>query len=217
MGYNPLMFSGIVESVQPVLHVRSRDLNSVNPSSLQIEIAKPENFQDLKIGDSIAVNGVCLTLEQQTEASMSFTLGYETLRLLRMTAKQLKNSHVNLERSLRFGDRIHGHLVTGHVEGLAQVLKSEAEGDCWLLDLELPAIVLKNIWDKGSLTVHGISLTVNSVEGLKVRICLIPETIKRTNLASFQVGDFVHVESDYFAKLMQNYVRVQKQGAELEG
>lgn len=210
------MFSGIVESVQTVLQVRSIDTQSTTPSSLQIEVSKPTEFQDLKTGDSIAVNGVCLTLEKQNETSLFFTLGWETLRLLQITATQLQNSKVNLERSLRFGDRIHGHLVTGHVEGLARVVKSEAQGDCWLLDVELPAAVLSNVWEKGSLTIHGTSLTVNFVEGARVGVCLIPETIRRTNLSGFRVNDLVHVESDYFAKLMQNYVRSKHQGAELE-
>lgn len=192
------MFSGIVESVQPILSVQ------VLESALRIQVQKPNFFNDLKIGDSIANNGVCLTVEAFDEQQMTFVLAAESLQVLNLPSNGvgLVGRSVNLERSLRFGDRIHGHLVTGHVEGMGLVTRSEAQGESWFLDVRLTAPLLSLVWKKGSITLNGVSLTVNQIAGDIVSVCLIPETIKRTNLASLAIGDSVNVETDYMAKAL---------------
>lgn len=190
------MFSGIVEAQSPILKIQNLQ------QAVRIWVQRPAHFDDLKSGDSIACNGVCLTVESFDADSMQFTLALETLNVLRLQPESLVGTRVNLERSLRFGDRVHGHLVTGHVEGLGKVLKNEAYGDSWLLDIELPANLMKWVWKKGSLTVHGVSLTVNEVHGSHVSLCLIPETVQRTNLAQFAVGHLLNIETDYLAKAL---------------
>lgn len=216
------MFSGIVESVQPIIKSQTRD------KSLRIWVKLPKGFDDLKTGDSVAVNGVCLTIEKiisdshpqdpQLINTIQFCLAYETLEKLKIkTSSQLENLQVNLERSLRFGDRMHGHLVSGHVECLGEVLESFAMGDSWILKIQLPTILKDAIWTKGSVTVHGVSLTVNSVErnpksGLdSFSVCLIPETIERTNLTQIKIGETVNLEADYFAKVVLHWIQERGQ------
>lgn len=188
------MFSGIIESTQLIKNTKSA--NQV----VQIEIARPSFFQDLKIGDSIAVNGVCLTLESFTEDSLFFTLGFETLSVLKWSASDLKNKRVNLERSLQFGDRIHGHLVSGHVDALAKTIDRQQQGDCVIFWFEIPQNVRPFIWTKGSVAVQGVSLTVNQVRENSFSVCLIPETLRKTNLSQIQVAEPVNLEADYLIK-----------------
>jgi riboflavin synthase len=193
------LFSGIVEAVQPILKAEKSD------KLLRVWIEKPSFFNDLKTGDSMCINGVCLTLEQQTGSQLVFALAFETLNVLKkldVSASAWVGQKVNLERSLKFGDRIHGHLVTGHVESLGKVLRSFADGESWFLDVQIEKELLPFVWKKGSITLHGVSLTVNSVEDSVVQVCLIPETQKRTNLTDIPVGDYIHVEPDYMAKAM---------------
>jgi len=196
------MFSGIVESVMPIL--RRQDLDKAT----RIQVKKPIEFDDLKIGDSIACNGICLTVEQFDSATMTFTLAAETLRVLEMNPEHLVGRPVNLERSLRFGDRIHGHLVTGHVDSLGQVTKAQQDGDNFFLNVQTRPELAPYIWEKGSITLHGVSLTVNKVVGGEVEVCLIPETVKRTNLGLLKVGDRINVEPDYFAKALRHQLEV---------
>lgn len=196
------MFSGIVEAVEPVMNLVVKD------RSLKIEVRRPPTFDDIKIGDSISVNGTCLTVENFTDDRMFFTIGLETINVLHLNLADvdqpnfpLRRHPVNLERSLKYGDRIHGHYVTGHVDNLARIVETRAEGDCRFVKLELPATRL--LWQKGSVTIHGVSLTVNSVAGgdtLQIEVCLIPETLVRTNLSQYEVGDLLNIELDWMAK-----------------
>lgn len=192
------MFSGIVESTQPILAVEAA------PGAVRIQIQKPKEFDDLKAGDSIAVNGICLTVENLTDNQIRFTLAAETLLLLKIDASKLKGQIVNLERSLRFGDRIHGHLVSGHVDSLGWVVRSEPEGESWMLDVDVDSALAPLIWKKGGITLQGVALTVNNIvrqaERTRVSVCLIPETLRRTNLKELKAGDRINVEADYFAK-----------------
>jgi len=194
------MFSGIVESVQPILSVQK----GTGPI-LRAKIQKPNDFNDLKIGDSISIDGVCLTLEAFDAETLTFALAAETLKVLRWpfeNPESLVGRPVNLERSLRFGDRIHGHLVTGHVDSLGVVKRSQCEGENLFLDVQVEKSILPFLWKKGSITLNGVSLTVNELADDVVSVCLIPETLKRTNLASVAVGSYVTVEPDYMAKAM---------------
>ena len=191
------MFSGIIEQQSEILDVVEKQ------TSVQITVRRPKTFDDLKLGDSIATNGVCLTVENLQSTTMQFTLGQETLKFLDRAFINWKILKLNLERSLKFGDRVHGHLVTGHVDQLGEVIESFASGECWLLKIKLfdgQGVV----WKKGSIAINGISLTVNEVEttaeGLYFSVCLIPETIKKTNLADYRIGDLVMIETDYLAK-----------------
>lgn len=203
------MFSGIVESVQPILTVQK----GTGPL-IRIKVEKPIEFNDLKNGDSVAVDGVCLTVEAFDQDSITFALAAETLRVLRWSPENpdhLQGRKLNLERSLRFGDRIHGHLVTGHVDSLGEVIRSEGHGENWFLDVLVAPTILPFIWKKGSITLNGVSLTVNEILGTRVSVGLIPETVKRTNLGLLKVGDHVNVEPDYMAKALQRMLETQKE------
>jgi riboflavin synthase len=203
------MFSGIVESVQPIVFVQKG-----NGPLVRIRIEKPSEFNDLNIGDSVATDGVCLTVEQFDDQTITFALAAETLRVLQWSPENPENlmgRKLNLERSLRFGDRIHGHLVTGHVDSLGQVERSEGLGENWFLDVKVADSILPFVWKKGSITLNGVSLTINELNGNKVSVGLIPETLKRTNLGDLKVGSAVNVEPDYMAKALQRMLQIQKE------
>ncbi|OYZ23217.1 MAG: hypothetical protein B7Y39_05725 [Bdellovibrio sp. 28-41-41] len=187
------MFTGIVESTQKIIHVQDKD------QSIVVRIAKPDLYNDLRIGDSIAVNGVCLTVEDFSE-DLVFTLGFETLKVMGWNKSNLQDRVVNLERSLRFGDRIHGHLVSGHADGTIPLVKRELAGDCLILDFKTPAGFAQYFWKKGSITINGVSLTLNEIFTDSFSVCLIPETLRKTNLEKQSVGDLVSFECDYFMK-----------------
>lgn len=188
------MFSGIVESVKPILS--SQEL----PNAFRIQVEKPSEFNDIKVGDSIACDGVCLTVEAFDEKQMTFALAAETIKVLQWNPQSWLGKRMNLERSLRMGDRIHGHLVTGHVDSLGDVTYAQQEGESFFLRVNVKDTILPFIWKKGSITLNGVSLTVNELKGSEVEVCLIPETVKRTNLGSLTKGHKINVEPDYMAR-----------------
>jgi riboflavin synthase len=195
------MFSGIVETQSRVLKaLQDRDL-------LRIEVERPQDFDDIRIGDSIATSGVCLTVETFSEKNMTFALGAETLKVTGWTKDALLARPVNLERSLRFGDRIHGHMVSGHVDTVGEVALIEDVGGSVQLNVQAPKSILGYVWKKGSWAVNGVSLTINSVEGDIVGMCLIPETLKRTNLGELKKGDRVNLEVDMVARGLIQYLK----------
>ncbi|MGE0631986.1 MAG: riboflavin synthase [Pseudobdellovibrionaceae bacterium] len=198
------MFSGIIEARSPILRTENLD------QAVRIFLQKPPDFTDLKLGDSIACDGVCLTLEAQTDSEIVFTAAAETIKVLKWSSQSWQSRVINLERSLRFGDRIHGHLVTGHVDSLGEVLVSETIGDSWILKTKVESSVLPFIWKKGSITLNGVSLTVNAIEDSVVEVCLIPETVKRTNLGLLKKGSWINVEPDYMAKAMMRAIESGK-------
>lgn len=188
------MFTGIIEETSPVLEVISGD------QSLQIAVARPSSFDDIHGGDSIACNGVCLTVETFDSKKILFTIGFETLKITGWTADFFKDRVLNLERSLRFGDRIHGHMVSGHVDAPSKVLKKQWQGDCLLLNFELPQKHQTEVWEKSSVALNGVSLTVNWVEGTEFQVCLVPETLRKTNMEQLQEGQTINLETDYYMK-----------------
>lgn len=192
------MFSGIIEA-------QSRIKSQVSSDHVtRIQIDKPASFDDVKIGDSIATNGVCLTIEKFDAATIQFCLGTETLGVLGSALQSWDKYPLNLERSLRLGDRVHGHLVTGHVDCAVKIIKAYQDGECWQMQIEIPLKLKNYFWKKGSVCLGGVSLTVNDVhqqgDQTLMDVCLIPETIKKTNLALYGAGDFINIEADYLAK-----------------
>ncbi|MEK2690126.1 riboflavin synthase [Bdellovibrio sp. GT3] len=198
------MFSGIVESVMPI--ESSEELQN----AYRVKIKKPSEFNDLKLGDSIACDGVCLTVEAFDEQQMTFALAAETIKILDWNPSRWIGKKVNLERSLRFGDRIHGHLVTGHVDSLGSVTRAELVGESFFLDVKVQDTILPYVWKKGSITLNGVSLTVNELSKHTVSVCLIPETLKRTNLGDLKIGSKINVEPDYMARAIQRSLEVKK-------
>lgn len=197
------MFSGIVETQSSVLSAwRDRDL-------VFIEVQKPTEFNDLKVGDSVATSGVCLTVESFTDESIRFALGAETLKITGWSEKSLPGMLVNLERSLRLGDRIHGHMVSGHVDGVGKVTLVQDLGGSVQVDVQAPESILRYVWKKGSWAINGVSLTINEVQGQTVSQCLIPETLRRTNLGALKTGDQVNLEVDMMARGLVSFLETQ--------
>lgn len=188
------MFSGIIEATSDVISLEPRGDVYV------LRLKRPSAFDDLKTGDSISTNGVCLTVEVLGENFISFALGIETVNVTRWNELLKPGTRVNLERSLKYGDRVHGHFVTGHVEAVAEVVELIEVEEGRGLKVRLPGNLLGSVWRKGSIALNGVSLTINEVEGAEVSVWLIPETLVRTNLNSVKVGDSVLVETDYLAK-----------------
>lgn len=188
------MFSGIIETQSRVLSTKTEE------GLVRIEVERPPEFNDIRIGDSIASNGVCLTVEKFDDKKMTFALGAETLKITGWTADSLKDQSLNLERSLRFGDRMHGHMVSGHVDAVGEVANVEDLGGSVNIDILAPETIKSFVWKKGSWAVNGVSLTVNEVDGQKVSVCLIPETLNRTNLGKLKKGARVNLEVDMMAR-----------------
>lgn len=202
------MFSGIVEEKSKIVRV-----TELIPGRLvRIWVEKPASFDDLALGDSIANDGVCLTVEAFDDQTLQFAIAAETLAVTNWRKavsdgpQSLVGRTVNLERSLRFGDRIHGHLVSGHVDAAARVVRVENFGETKIVDVEIPPALRSMVWKKGSWALNGVSLTVNSVDGGIASHGLIPETLLRSNLGSLEEGDLVNVEVDAFARSIAHSV-----------
>lgn len=196
------MFSGIVECQTPVLSMTSRQ--GVD----ELQVRRPSKFNDLKIGDSISVDGVCLTLENNNEEKMIFALAAETLQVTQWRPQEMVGRFVNVERSLGFGERVHGHLVTGHVDGRASILEIDHIGEMAQVKIEYPRDLAPFLWKKGSVAINGVSLTINEKHSRGfIKVCLIPETARRTNLGNLHVGDGVNMEVDHFARAVVEGMR----------
>lgn len=192
------MFSGIVESSSPILSFKQTD-----QYVFRLQLAKPDFFDDLKLGDSVATNGVCLTVVAYDNSTVEFEIGKETLEVTGWGKWNLlqEGQRLNLERSLKFGDRIHGHFLSGHVDEVGEVIEARPiDESTWSLGVKLSPKCLPYVWDKGSIGISGVSLTVNRFKDNTVWVGLIPETLKLTNLKSFKVGDKINIEYDWMAK-----------------
>jgi riboflavin synthase len=146
---------------------------------------------------------------------MTFALAAETIKVLKWEPSSWLGKKINVERSLRFGDRIHGHIVTGHVDSLGTVLRADLQGASFFLDINIAKSMGPFVWKKGSITLNGVSLTVNDVVETQtgeytVSVCLIPETMKRTNLGDLTKGARVNVEPDYLARAIQRSLEIKK-------
>jgi riboflavin synthase len=190
-----IMFTGIIQSVGQIERISSVG------DDVKLNIACAGlNMQDVNIGDSIAVNGVCLTAVNVSEAHFEVHVSKETLSV----TVGLNSQHtVNLEKALRLSDRLGGHLVSGHVDGVGEVDHFEQLGDCWRLDVRAPHAISKYIAVKGSICVDGVSLTVNSVHKDVFSMNLIPHTLANTTLQFLEAGSFVNLEVDQIARYVE--------------
>jgi riboflavin synthase len=186
------MFTGIITSVGTVLRASS------SPDGFELTIQC--EYSDLELGESLAVDGACLTV--QSIVSRGFSVHVVETSLERTRFRQyVSGQRVNLERALRAGDRLGGHLVQGHVDGVGRVESVRQQGDARLLDLEVPNEVGRVSIPLGSITVDGVSLTVNAKPAPNlIQISLIPFTLQHTTLGDRLVGDRVHVEADTIGK-----------------
>ncbi len=195
------MFTGLIEEVGRVRARRPID------GGIRLQIEAQAVSADLKSGDSIAVNGVCLTVVAQHEAGFAAEAVGETLQKTNLDNLQVGDP-VNLERPLRVGDRLGGHFVQGHVNGTAPVRTWTRRGENYWLEVELPPALSRYVIPEGSIALDGISLTVARLNGHVVGINIIPHTAKNTNLKYKKPGDRVNVEVDLIAKYVERLLAV---------
>jgi riboflavin synthase len=193
------MFSGIIEAVGKISRIERAK------GGLRLDIAAGKlGLRDVAVGDSISVNGACLTVVKRTKKSFNVDVSHETLRC---TAGLDRVGEVNLEKALRLSDRLDGHLVLGHVDGVGTVTKVERRGANRLLRLRSPAPLSRYIARKGSIAVQGVSLTVNAVRGSVLEVNLIPHTLAVTTLKGLRAGDRVNLEVDPLARYAERLTR----------
>lgn len=193
------MFTGIVAAVGTIAGAAPA------AGGLRLKIAAGElPLSDVAVGDSIAVNGVCLTVVLIDGAAFAADVSPETLDC---TAGFASGMRVNLEKSLRLADRLGGHLMSGHVDGVGSVTRFEPVGENRLLAVAVPADIAKYIARKGSIAVNGVSLTVNAAERGAFDVNLIPHTLASTNLRELAVGDRVNLEVDLLARYIERLRR----------
>ena len=187
------MFTGIVEEVGVVAKI----------SDIGMTVRATKVTEDLKLGDSIAVNGACLTAVSFDRTEFSVDLSPETMR--RTSLDQLSvGGPVNLERALLASDRMGGHIMQGHVDGTGRVMSTKRDGDSTVFRIRVPKRLQRYIVEKGFVAVDGISLTVVKRGASSFTLAVIPYTLENTNLASLSVGDRVNLEADILAKYVES-------------
>jgi riboflavin synthase len=189
-----LLFTGIVEGMGRVLKIQK---NTNRKSAIKMTVDLGKHAKGLKIGQSVALNGVCLTVTGITKSKCNFEMIDETMK-----KTDLGNLKVNIERSLRVGDRMEGHFVLGHVDGVGTIKKIEAKPKEVKVWLEIPKHLSRFVVQKGSIAVDGISLTVVDVKKNLASVCLIPHTVDVTNFQTRKAGDKVNIETDILGKYL---------------
>ncbi len=193
------MFTGIIEEIGTI-----KDLKT-NSGTAEISVDCSKVLEDTKIGDSIAINGVCQTVVNITETGFTAEVSKETLNVTNFS--ELKSGEkVNLERALTLNERIGGHLVSGHVDGVAKFITAQKNNDFYDMEFEVTNELSHFIVKKGSVTVNGISLTVADIQGSKLKIAVIPHTFENTNLSCLKQGANVNIETDVFAKYIEKFL-----------
>jgi len=193
------MFTGIVETTASILQKTDDAL----------VLSRPASFDDLSIGCSISVSGVCLSVVSFDAASMSFNVVGETWKRTNLGSKR-EGDQVNLERALAANGRFEGHIVQGHIEGTADVVELKKDGQWTMLTVRLPKDLLPSIVFKGSIAIDGVSLTVAALANDLCTIALIPHTLEVTTLGALKAGDTVNIETDILAKYVVSILSKQQ-------
>ncbi len=190
------MFSGIIADVGRIANAADRE------GGLRLTLATHTlDLADVQLGDSIAVNGVCLTVVAISGDAFTVDVSRETLGCT--VGLDATGAHVNLEKALRLSDRLGGHLVSGHVDGVGEVVAFDDLGESWKLVIRAPQALAKFIATKGSITINGVSLTINQVSGCEFALNLIPHTLLMTNLNNLKAGSQVNLEVDLIARYVE--------------
>jgi riboflavin synthase len=204
------MFTGIITGVGRIAAVH--DLGSSSSHGKRLGIAAPAGYlDDVGLGDSIALNGACMTVTTLDPAQQLFTIDISAESLDKTAGLAEPGTRVNLEKALRASDRLGGHIVSGHVDGIGTVSRFAPVGESWELRVLAPQALARFLAYKGSITVNGVSLTVNSVsdgpEGSEISINLIPHTVENTALGSLEAGSRVNLEIDTVARYVERMLQ----------
>ena len=190
------MFTGLAEGLGRVKRIRRMQ------DQMEVCVSPLFDMSECNLGDSISISGVCLTVSRMEGGAVYMDVSGETLS--RTTLGLLKQGDlVNLERALRLSDRLGGHLVLGHVDGMGRILKKEAQNNSWLFKIEIHEALSRYMIEKGSVAVDGISLTINACENAFFEVNIIPHTGGQTTLLKKNVGDSVNVETDLIGKYVE--------------
>jgi len=196
------MFTGIVQEIGAIQRIEAR-AGAGAAEDRRIEVAFATIARErLNLGDSICVDGVCLTVASVGAASFQADVSGETLRVTTLGAKTA-GARVNLEPALRAGDSLGGHWVSGHVDGIAEVLATASDARSLRVEFAAPGLLARYIARKGSVTLDGVSLTVNEVDGVKFTVNLIPHTLEVTTLGNLAAGVRVNLEIDLLARYVE--------------
>jgi riboflavin synthase len=192
------MFTGLVEGVGEVKEINREG------GDVTMDIRPFFEASDIRVGDSVSVNGVCLTVTETRQGIFRADVSGETLS--RTTMGRLKQGdRVNLERALKFSDRLGGHLVSGHVDGVGRITKKEQQKSSWFLRIEMDESLSKYTIEKGSIAVDGTSLTINRCQDGAIEVNIIPQTGKETTILTKKVGDLVNIETDLIGKYVERF------------
>jgi riboflavin synthase len=197
------MFTGIITALG-----RLSALDHKADGGARVTIATPWDCSAIDLGASIACNGVCLTVVARDADHFSVDVSEESLAITSLKTWQL-GSTINLERALAMGDELGGHIVSGHVDGLAEIISIHRDGDSYRVVLEAPQHLAPMIAPKGSVALDGVSLTVNEVDGNRFGIMLIPHTWSHTTFSQIQAGDKINLEVDMLARYVARIVSFQ--------
>lgn len=199
------MFTGIISNIGIVENIARKKAESI----IQIKLDKPKDFKDVQLGESIAINGCCLTVVSKTKNSLSFEVSPETNAVTNLSEFKI-GTLVNMERALKLSDRISGHLVQGHVDTVAKCIRIKKVGKYIEFGIELDSIFSRYFSQKGSICINGISLTINKIvkKGRKVQLfqMIIPHTWSHTNLKKVAMGSRLNVETDMIAKVVEGLI-----------
>lgn len=190
------MFTGIIQGVGKIEKINQ---NTKNRSAFQMTVDLGKHAKGLKVGQSVALNGVCLSVTKISKNKCDFEMIDETIKQTDL-GNLVPGAKVNIERSLKVGDRMEGHFVLGHVDGVGIIKKIEKKPKEVKVWFEVPKKLVKFVVKKGSIAIDGISLTVVDVTKNNASVCLIPHTIKITNFQSKKVGDKINIETDILGK-----------------
>lgn len=204
------MFTGIIQHIGKISGIKSS--TSGKTISVSVDPKGFFGFDNVKIGDSIALNGVCTTVTSLSEAGFSIDLMNESLKV--STLKDIEcNNPVNLELAMAPDDRFNGHIVTGHVDDVCKVQKITAEGFSKVFRIECNT---KYVVKKGSVTLNGVSLTVSKVENSYLEVSLIPHTLQNTTFKFLREGDFLNIEYDILAKYIEKFTFLNNNDSEIK-
>ena len=190
------MFTGIVETVGEIKELAKND------SSIKVSILPNLNFDDVKIGDSISVNGACLTVAELNGKILVFDIVRETLKITNLNTLEISKM-VNLERAMLLSSRIDGHIVQGHIDGVGEIIDISTAKDNTEIFIRLNEKNSKNCIYKGSIAINGISLTIADIKKNIIKIAIIPHTLNNTTLNYVKIGDLVNIETDMLSKYVE--------------